>query len=394
MRSLFPIFAAHPDLVYLDNAATTQKPQYVLERMAAFYNSGNAAIHRGLYPIAARATAAYEEARKTVATFMGSSDPRSIAFTSGTTESINLVANSFRKLVSAGDNIVISAMEHHANLIPWQVLCHEKGAQLKVLAVDANGSLALDRLKSLLDHKTKLLAITAVSNVLGTINPIEEITGIAHARNVPVLVDAAQAVPCLTPDVASWKADFVAFSAHKMFGPLGTGVLYVQKDWQPKMIPMTFGGGAIRTVSFESTEWLDYPFLLEPGTRNAAGVEGLVAAIAFMNNEDVDLYAAHTRQLAQACRDRLSQLSFVQLAGNPGAGTIVAFTVRGIHAHDAASFLGSKSVAVRAGHHCAEPLHKSLGLEATVRASFSWYNTASDIDRLVDALVALEKFWQ
>ncbi len=390
----FPIFQAKPDLVYADNAATTQKPNAVVETMTEFYQHENANIHRGLYDLSARATQRYEDVRKRVKDFIGAKSEKEIAFTKGTTESINIVANSMASLLHEGDNIVISGMEHHANLIPWQQVCFRKKAALHIIPVSADGDLELDKLNGLIDSRTKILAVAAISNTLGTINPIHEIISKAHQKNIPVLIDGAQCVGHYPINATDLDVDFLAFSAHKMFGPMGTGILYAKEKYHPTMQPLSFGGGAIRDVSFERTTFMDYPFCLEAGTPHVAGVLGLSAAIDFISQLDLSETSLYTHQLASTFRDEIQSLGFVKPLGNPKKfGSIVSFVVDGIHPHDVAGFLAENQIAVRAGNHCTQPLHDKLGLPATVRASFSVYNTLEDVDKIIGALRELKKFW-
>ncbi len=394
IRSQFPIFSNHPGLAYLDNAATSHKPVAVLKCLADFYEKENASVHRGLYDLSANATLRYEEVRKKVASMIGAKDPSSIAFTKGTTESINIVAQSFRHNLKEGDNIIITAMEHHANLIPWQVICQETGATLKVIPVDDAGELMLEKIDTTLDHHTRLFALTHISNVLGTVNPVEEIIIKARQYNVPVLVDAAQSAGHWPVNVSSWDADFLAFSAHKMFGPMGTGVLYAKEKWRSHIQPLIYGGGAIKNVEFESTEFLDYPFHLEAGTAHVAGVLGLGSAVDFISTLDQSESMHYIQSLASSFREKAGKLGYVSFLGNPkkSAG-IVSFQVKDVHPHDVASFLASRNVSVRAGHHCAQPLLKMMGVPATVRISFAIYNTWGDVDQAIEAIIGLKKFW-
>ena len=394
IKSLFPIFAEKPNLVYLDNAATTQKPGSVIETVTNFYRHENANIHRGLYELSSSATQRYEDVRKKVKDFIGAKTEKEIAFTKGATESINIVANSWTNILNEGDNIIISGMEHHANLIPWQQLCKHKKANLLVISVSEDGDLALDQLNDLLDNRTKMLAITHLSNTLGTINPIHDIISKAHQHNVPVLIDAAQSVGHHPMNVGELDADFLVFSAHKMFGPMGTGVLYVKEKYHPRIQPFNFGGGAIREVTLGETSFMDFPFGLEAGTQHVAGVLGLGAAIDFINQLDLNETSNDATQLAFFLRDRLQSLGFVKVVGHPKKfGSIVSFVVDGIHPHDAAGFLAEHQIAVRAGHHCTQPLHEMMGLMATVRVSFSIYNTVEEVDKIIAALLELKKFW-
>ena len=395
LKSHFPIFSHLPDLVYLDSAATSQKPQSVIQSITDFYSKENANVHRGLYALSAKATQRYEGVRQKVCNLIGASDPHSIAFTKGTTESINIVAQGFlKKNLKAGDKVVISAMEHHANLIPWQQVCKQNQASLEVIPVNAKGELILEKLDSFLDKRAKLLAVTHISNVLGTITPVEEIIFKAHKQNIPVLIDGAQSVGHIPVDVKVLDADFLVFSAHKMFGPLGTGVLFCNGEWAHQVDPLNYGGGSIKNVELEKTEFLDYPHNQEAGTANISGVIGLGAAIDFIQQLDLKETTDHTKNITSYFKEKLKSLGHVKLVGSPAHfGSIVSFQVNNIHPHDVASFLADNNIAVRAGHHCAQPLLESMGVPATVRASISLYNTKDDVDKTVEALVELKKFW-
>jgi cysteine desulfurase / selenocysteine lyase len=391
----FPIFSHRPELVYLDNAATSQKPKSVIQSLTDFYEKENANVHRGLYELSAKATQRFEEVRKKVGGLIGTPNPNAIAFTKGTTESINIVAQGFlKKKLKKGDNVVISAMEHHANLIPWQQVCAQNQALLRVIPVNDKGELVLEKLDGLLDKQTKMVAVTHISNVLGTINPIEEIIAIAHKKNIPVLIDGAQSVGHYPIDVKKSGADFLVFSAHKMFGPLGTGVLYCKEEFAREVEPFNYGGGSIKSVTFDHTEFMEYPHRLEAGTANIVGVIGLGAAIDFIWQLDLNGTTDHTKNLSAYFKERLKSLGGIQLVGDPkNFASIVSFQVENIHPHDVASFLANENIAVRAGHHCAQPLLEAMGVPATLRASFSIYNTKDDADKTVEALVSLKKFW-
>ncbi len=395
IKSNFPIFTHRPELVYLDNAATSQKPLSVIQTITDFYTKENANVHRGLYELSSRATKRYEEVRKKVISLIGASNQNTVAFTKGTTESINIVAYSFlKKKLKAGDKVVISAMEHHANLIPWQQVCKESGALLEIIPVNEVGELRLELLDSLLDKRVKLLAITHISNVLGTINPIEEIVFKAHKLKIPVLIDGAQSVGHYPIDVKKLDIDFLAFSAHKMFGPLGTGVLYCKEALAPHVDPHTYGGGSIKNVEFEETEFLDYPHKLEAGTPNIPGVLGLGAAVDYIQQLDIHEAIHHTKNLTISFKDKLKSLGGITLVGQAqNFGSIVSFQVKNIHPHDVSGFLAHANIAVRAGHHCAQPLLESMGVPATVRISFSIYNTMDDVDKTIDAILGVKKFW-
>ena len=395
IKALFPIFSIRPELVYLDSASTSQKPRAVISTINDFYEKENASIHRGLYDLSVVATRKYEEVRKKVAILLGTSHSNSIAFTKGTTESINIVAQGLmRKQLHPGDRILISAMEHHSDFIPWQQICQQTGATLAIIPVNNKGELILSEVDDLLVSRTKLVCLTHISNVLGTINPVEEIISLAHKRNIPVLVDAAQSVGHYPINVDAWGADFVVFSAHKMFGPLGTGVLFAKEEFGAQIDPLNFGGGGVKNVTLEHTEFLEYPHKLEAGTANIPGVIGLGAAIDFVQQLDLNETSSHTRNLCIYLKEKLNQMGSVQILGQPANfGSIVSFQMEKIHPHDVASFLAEANIAVRAGHHCAQPLHESMGVPATVRVSLSIYNTKEDVDKTIEALVAIKRFW-
>ncbi|MEK6783230.1 MAG: cysteine desulfurase [Bacteroidota bacterium] len=395
IKSYFPIFTHRPELVYLDSAATSQKPQSVIQTITNFYEKENANVHRGLYELSSTATQRYEAVRKKVCSLIGASASKTIAFTKGTTESINIVAQGFlKKNLKAGDKVVITAMEHHANLIPWQQVCKQTNASLGIIQVNDKGELVLEGLIRLLDKRTKFVAVTHISNVLGTINPIEEIISAAHKKNIPVLIDGAQSVGHYPINVKEMDIDFLAFSAHKMFGPLGTGVLYCKEEFASQVDPFIFGGGSIKNVEFGNTEFLDYPHNLEAGTANISGVIGLGASIDFIQELDLNETVDHTKNLSVYLKEKLKSLGTIKLVGNPKHFSgIVSFNVENIHPHDVAGFLANENIAVRAGHHCAQPLLESIGIPATVRASFSIYNTKEDVDKTINALVELKKFW-
>ena len=395
LKSHFPIFSHLPDLVYLDSAATSHKPQSVIQAITDFYSKENASVHRGLYPLSSNATQRYEQVREKVCALIGAIHPNTIAFTKGATESINIVAQGFlKKKLEAGDNVLISAMEHHANLIPWQQICKQTHAILRVIPVNDKGELVLEKLDTLIDRRTKLVAVTHISNVLGTINPIEEIISRAHKKNIPVLIDGAQSAGHHPVDVTQIDADFFVFSAHKMFGPLGTGVLYCKEEQAQQVDPINYGGGSIKNVEFKNTEFLGYPKNLEAGTPNISGVIGLGAAIDFIQQLDLTETFTYTKTLTASFKEKIKSMGNIKLVGDAEHfGSIVSFQVDKIHPHDVASFLASNNIAVRAGHHCAQPLLESMGVPATVRASFSIYNTKEDVEKTVLALLELKRFW-
>jgi cysteine desulfurase / selenocysteine lyase len=393
MRSKFPIFQNHPDLVYLDSASTTQKPLCVIEAEMNFYTNQNANIHRGVYGLAVTATQVYENTREKVRQFIGAKSIKEVIFTSGTTEGINLVAQCFAlPNLNEGDNIIISAMEHHANLIPWQQVCIQKKAELRVIPINKEGVLEINALDNLIDFKTKLIAITHISNSLGTINPIEYIIEKAHQQDVPVLIDAAQSITSHQLDMQSMNIDFLVFSAHKLFGPTGIGVLYGKEKYLNSMNPFKFGGDMIRDVSFKKTIFAPLPNKFEAGTPNIAGVVGLGAAIDFVENIGRTSINKHMQSLLTYAENKLSTIDNLEIIGNSSQKSgIISFILRGVHPHDVASILSSQNIAIRAGHHCTQPIMDFFNLPGTNRASFSIYNTFEDIDKLIEALVLVNK---
>jgi cysteine desulfurase/selenocysteine lyase len=388
LRGEFPILQRAirgKPLVYLDNAATTQKPRAVLDAIRRYYEEDNANVHRGVHLLSEKATRAYEEARVKVARLVDAGDPREVIFTRGTTESVNLVAQTFgRTRVGSGDEVLVTEMEHHSNIVPWQLLCGEKGARLKVVPVTDAGDLDLDALERLLGPRTRLLAVTQVSNALGTVNPIDEIVARAHARGVPVLVDGAQGMPHLGFDVRASGADFYAFSGHKMYGPTGIGVLWGRREHLDAMPPWQGGGDMIETVTFERTTYNALPYKFEAGTPHIAGAVGLGAAVDWMRAVGLDAIAAHEHALVAYAVEALREVPGLSLFGTPRrrAGA-VSFLMGDVHPHDLATILDRHGIAVRAGHHCAQPLMRRFGVAATARASFAAYNTIADVDALV-----------
>ncbi len=374
-------------LAYLDNAATTQKPSCVLDAVQQYYTSDNANVHRGLHTIAERATAAYEAAREKVKNHINASSTREIVFLRGCTEAINLVASSFGQGLKQGDNVVITAMEHHANIVPWQLLRDRSEIQLRVLPITSAGELDLEHLPTLLNERTRLLALTHVSNVLGTVNPIAEIIEQAHRTGIPVLIDGAQAMPHMHVDVQKLDCDFYCFSGHKMFAPTGIGVLYGKEKLLENLPPYQGGGEMIRTVSFEETRYADLPYRFEAGTPHIAGAIGLGAAIDYYHTLDLEAASHYEQSLLEYATSRLYELSDLRIIGNAHNKIgVVSFLMKGAHAHDLSTILDTQGIAVRAGHHCAMPLMNFFGVPATTRASFAIYNTFEEIDRLIDAL--------
>ncbi len=375
-------------LVYLDNAATSQKPQEVIDTITGYYNSYNANVHRGLHLLSERATEAYEGVRGVVKRFIGASEDREIIFVRGTTEGINLVANSYgRSFIGRGDEVIISQMEHHSNIVPWQMLCEERGAVLKVVPISDDGELVIDEYERLLGPRTKLVSITHVSNALGTVNPVKLIIEMAHSRGVPVLIDGAQAVPHGPVDVRDLDCDFYVFSGHKVCGPTGIGVLYGKADLLDSMPPYQGGGEMIRSVTLEKTEYNALPYKFEAGTPNIAGAIGLGVALNYVDRVGMERIAAYERGLLCYATEAVSSMGGVRLIGTARekAG-VLSFVLDGVHAHDIGSILDTEGVAIRTGHHCAQPVMQRFGVLATARASLAFYNTRAEIDALVKAL--------
>lgn len=375
-------------LVYLDNAATAQKPRQVLEMLDHFYRHDNANIHRGVHVLSERATEEHEAAREKVRKFLGAASSHEIVFVRGTTEAINLVAQSFgRKHIKAGDEILISHMEHHSNIVPWQLLCEQTGAILKIAPISDQGEILLEDFEKLLSEKTKLVSIVHVSNSLGTINPVKKIIDSAHRRGIPVLVDGAQAVPHLKVDVRELDCDFYAFSGHKLFGPTGIGVLYGKEKFLEEMPPYQGGGDMILSVTFEKTTYNQLPFKFEAGTPNIAGAIGLGAAIDYLNKIDLKGTSKYEKELLSYGTKRLEAIPGLRLIGTASEKVgVLSFVLAEVHPHDVGTFLDQEGIAVRTGHHCTMPLMLRFGLPATTRASLAFYNTFEEIDALVLAI--------
>lgn len=392
IRKDFPILdtEAHGKrLVYLDSAATSQKPRQVIDRLARFYEEENANVHRGIYELGEKATAAYEGAREACARFIRARSTRSIVFTRGTTEAINLVRFSWgRANVGEGDEILVTEMEHHSNLVPWQLLAAETGATLRHIPVNDGGTLSLDDLEDYITDRTKLVALALMSNVLGTINPVRRIADAAHAVGARVLVDAAQAVPHLPVDVGALDCDFLAFSSHKMCGPTGAGVLYAREDLLEEMEPFHGGGEMIREVWLDRATWAEIPHKFEAGTPAIAQVVGLGAAIDYLEGIGMSDIRAHEKELAGYAMERLSNAGATIYGPSDveDRGGVVSFNLEDVHPHDMATIVDQEGVCIRAGHHCAQPLMRRLGVAATARASMYIYNTEEDVDALIDAL--------
>ena len=375
-------------LVFLDSAASAQKPQVVIDRMADFYTNEYASIHRGVYQLSNVATFEFEKARGKVARFLNAANPREIIVTRNATESINLVAQTWgRTHLGSGDEILVTGMEHHANIVPWQMLCQETGAQLRVVPLAEDGSLEAGAYESLLGERTKLVAINHVSNALGTINPVREMIAAAHAQGVPVLVDGAQAAPHMAVDVQALDCDFYAVSAHKMIGPSGIGILYGKLDLLDSMPPYQGGGSMIHTVSFEKTSYAEVPARFEAGTPDIAGMIGFGTALDYLSQVGMDAVEAWERELLEYATQRMSEFSQVRLIGTAEhKASVLSFLIEGAHPHDIGSILDQEGVAIRAGHHCAQPVMERYGIPATARASLSFYNNKADIDVLASGI--------
>jgi cysteine desulfurase/selenocysteine lyase len=397
-RDQFPVLNqrvhGHP-LVYLDNAATTQKPQSVLDAMNQFYQIDNSNIHRGVHELSERSTRHYEEARVKVQKFINAPDWREIIFVRGVTEGINLVAYTYgRRQIGEGDEILISAMEHHSNIVPWQILCEEKNAVLRIAPINDRGELLLDEFEKLLGPRTKLVSIVHVSNALGTVNPVAEITAIAHRHHVPVFIDGAQAVAHMRVDVQALDCDFYSLSGHKMFGPTGIGVLYGKTALLAKMPPYQGGGDMISSVTFAKTTYNELPYKFEAGTPNIAGTIGLGAAIDYINEIGMDRITAFEKELLTYGTRELERIPGLRIIGTAREkASVLSFVLEGVHPHDVGTILDREGVAVRTGHHCAQPVLEWLGVSSTTRASLAFYNTKQDIDALVAGIYKVKEIF-
>jgi len=391
IRADFPILKEkvyNKDLIYFDNGATTQKPRCVVEKIEEGYYHLNANIHRGVHYLSQKATEAHEAARTTVADFLHAGKREEIIFTRGTTEAINLVATSFGEaFCHEGDEVIVSVMEHHSNIVPWQMLCERKGMKLRVIPMNEHGELNLDAFELLLNGRTKIVSVAHVSNVLGTINPVAEIIRIAHAKNVPVLVDGAQAVPHIPVNVVELDADFYVFSGHKIYGPTGIGALYGKSEWLNAIPPYQGGGEMIATVTFEKTTYNELPFKFEAGTPDYIGSTALAEALRYVQNIGLDKIAVHEHELLIYCTEKLLEIDGMRIIGTAKEkSSVISFLVGNIHPYDLGMLLDKLGIAVRTGHHCAQPLIDSLGIPGTVRASFAFYNSKEEIDTFIDGL--------
>ena len=391
VRADFPVLRQQVNgkpLVYLDNGATSQKPQAVIDELVRYYTTENANVHRGVHTLSQNATEDYEGARAKVRRLLNAADDHEIVFTSGTTQGINIVAQSFgRRNIGPGDEIIVSNMEHHSNIVPWQMLCEENGAVLRVIPIDDTGELEVDEYEAMLSPRTKLVSITHVSNALGTIVPVGRIIGMAHAQGTPVLLDGAQAVPHMAVDVRKLDCDFYVFSGHKLFGPTGIGILYGKAEMLEAMPPVQGGGDMIKSVSFEKTIYNDLPYKFEAGTPNIAGAIGLGAAVDYVQSVGYDAFGAYEDELLAYGTNALESIEGLRIIGTaPHKAGILSFVIDNIHPHDIGTILDAEGVAIRTGHHCAQPVMQRFQIPATARASLAMYNTREDIDALVRAI--------
>ena len=392
IRKDFPILSRMVNdtpLIYFDNGATTQKPKHVIDTIVECYTTQNANIHRGVHRMSQDVTDAYENARITVQKHIGAKQDHEIIFTKGTTESINFIATAFgKKYVNAGDEIIVSEMEHHSNILPWQQLCEEKNAVLKVIPMTDSGELRMDEYKNLLSTKTKLIAIAHVSNTLGTVNPVKEMIAIAHSKNIPVLVDGAQSIPHIKVDVQDLNADFYCFSGHKVYAPAGVGILYGKEEWLKKLPNYQVGGGTIKTVSFNTSEYAESPLRFEAGTPNIEGGIGLAVALDYINALGLENIAAYEHELLEYATEKLSAIHNLRIIGTAKEkASVISFVVEGIHPLDIGILLDAQGIAVRTGHHCTQPIMAHYQIPGTVRASFSFYNTKDEIDVFAKAII-------
>jgi cysteine desulfurase/selenocysteine lyase len=396
VRRDFPILSRDvrgKKLVYLDNAATSQKPRAVIDAISRYYEEGNANVHRGVHFLSEHATGEHERARRTVQKFINGAHASEIIFVRGTTEAINLVAQTYgRAHVGAGDEVLITAMEHHSNIVPWQMLCEEKGAKLRVAPINDKGELMLPEFEKLLGPRTRIVAVAHVSNALGTVNPLARIVELAHRRNIPVLVDGAQAVPHMKVDVQALDCDFYTFSSHKMFGPMGVGILYGKAALLEAMPPYQGGGEMISSVTFEKTLYNKLPFKFEAGTPDVSGAIGLGAAIEYMNEVGLDRIAEYEHELVAYATQKIPAIPGVHLIGTAQerAG-VVSFVIDRIHPHDIGTILDQEGIAIRTGHHCAQPIMQRFGIPATARASFAFYNTKEEVDALAQGILKVKE---
>lgn len=398
IRKDFPILSREvygKPLVYLDNSATTQKPRIVVDAIANEYYSENANVHRGVHFLSQQATELHESARAKIAKFLNASSPSEIVFTRGATEGLNLVASSFSEaFLKEGDEVIISAMEHHSNIVPWQLLEMRKGIKIKVIPITEDGELRVDEYEKLFDERTKLVSVTHVSNVLGTVNPVKELATIAHSHNVPILIDGAQSVPHIKVDVRGMDCDFYAFSGHKIYGPTGIGALYGKAEWLEKLPPYQGGGEMIKNVHFGHTEYEDAPLKFEAGTPDYVGSHSLATAIDYVESLGLDNIAAHEHELLEYATKRLESIPGMRIFGKAkNKSAVISFVVGNIHPLDLGTLLDRLGIAIRTGHHCAQPLVESLGVQSVARASFGLYNTLKEVDALFNGIERVMKMF-
>ena len=391
IRSDFPILSRKvhgKQLVYFDNGATTQKPTQVINRIVEYYEKYNSNVHRGTHYLSQISTEFFEEARSYIADFINAGSHREVIFTKGTTEAINLVASSFDRMISANNEVVITAMEHHSNLVPWQQLCERNGAKLRVVPILEDGSLNLEELKAVLSKKTKLVAIAHISNVLGTINPVKEIISLAHELHIPVMIDGAQAIAHVPVNVREIDCEFYAFSAHKAYGPMGMGVLYGKEEWLNKLKPYQFGGEMISTVSFNATTFNELPYRFEAGTPDVAGVLGMETALRYIEKVGITDIQIYEDELLEYATNLISDIDGVNVVGTAKNKTsVLSLKIDGVHPFDIGTLMDQLGIAIRTGNHCAQPLMEMLNIPGTLRASLAMYNTRDEIDIFVGALV-------
>jgi len=399
IRNDFPILNQKiygKPLIYFDNAATTQKPQSVINTVDSYYKEFNSNIHRGVHHLSQQATMAFENARKTIQQFINAKNSHEIIFTRGTTESINLIASCFgKKYIQKGDEIIISGMEHHSNIVPWQMICEEKQAILKVIPINDEGEIIFEEFEKLVSEKTKIIAIAYISNALGTINPVKKIIDLAHQHNIPVLIDGAQSTSHLKIDVQVLDCDFYCFSGHKLYGPTGIGVLYGKEKWLNELPPYQGGGEMIKKVTFEKTTYNELPFKFEAGTPDISGVLGLEVAVRYIQNIGIENIAEYEHELLEYATNKLSAIEQIKFYGTAKEkAAVISFLIGNIHAFDAGTIIDKFGVAVRTGHHCTQPLMQRFGITGTIRASFAFYNTKEEIDVLIEAVMKAKKMLQ
>ena len=382
-------------LVYLDNAATTLKPQIVIDAISNYYSTINSNVHRGVHYLSQQATEAFENTRENIRKFINANHSHEIIITKGTTDSINLVANSFgKRFLNRNDEVIISALEHHANIVPWQMICEEKGAKLKVIPMNDNGELIIEEFKNLISEKTRIVAVSHISNSLGTINPVKEIIEIAHQHDIPVMIDGAQGIVHDKVDVQELDCDFYCFSSHKMYGPMGVGVLYGKEKWLEQMPPYQTGGEMIKTVTFEKTTFNELPFKFETGTPNVADVVGFDATLKYIQKIGIDSIKKYETELFIYSTNKLAEIEGLKIIGNAkDKAGVISFLLKDIHPYDAGTIIDKFGIAIRTGNHCAQPVMDRLDIQGTLRASLAFYNTKGEVDKLVDAILKVQEMF-